>query len=279
MVRVVRGHIIISSHRTLRLIHLASTVWFIICIGYILVLTLRQAGVNWWVVFSLSGHGALVALVLISLYLFAIFRGISSSQKVQIEHPLTSVSYYRAFYVITPLLGGLAGCLGMIGISTIGQFVLGVALGTLGTTFLVWVIVDPLAGLLEMLLPPVSRRHRSERLVRAKALRQNRQKNRESLLKEVLVKEELQRRHWREVLKPKAEKLASMLTADEIDFKQVERQAVGMGVNAWQIGGLSCMRELRDMAMALAKESNKSVVDYVGVWWDGIGSWREPSLV
>ncbi len=274
-----RGHIIISSHRTLRLIHFASTVWFIICIGYILVLTLRQAGVNWWVVFSLSGHGALVALVLISLYLFAIFRGISSSQKVQIEHPLTSVSYYRAFYVITPLLGGLAGCLGMIGISTIGQFVLGVALGTLGTTFLVWVIVDPLTGLLEMLLPPASRRHRSERLVRAKALRQNRQKNRESLLKEVLVKEELERRRWREVLKPKAEKLAGMLTADEIDFKQVERQAVGMGVNAWQIGGLSCMRELRDMAMSLANESNKSVVDYIGVWWDGIGSWREPSLV
>ncbi len=268
-----------SRHRTLRLIHLAGMAWFIICIGYILVLTLRQAGVNWLVVFSLSGHGALVALVLISLYLFAIFRGISSSQKVQIEHPLTSASYYRIFYVITPLLGGFAGCLGMIGISTIGQFVLGVALGTLGTTFLVWVIVDPLAGLLEMLLPPVSRRHRSERLARAKTLRQNRQKNRESLLKEVLVKEELERRRWREVLKPKAEKLAGMLTADEIDFKQVERQAVGMGVSAWQIGGLSCMRELRDMAMSLAKESNESVVDYIGVWWDGIGSWREPSLV
>ena len=270
-----------SRHRILRLIHLAGTVWFIICIGYILVLTLRQAGVNWWVVFSLSGHGALVALMLISLYLFAIFRGISSSQKVQIEHPLTSASYYRAFYVITPLLGGLAGCLGMIGISTIGQFVLGVALGTLGTTFLVWVIVDPLAGLLEMLLPPASRRHRAERLARAKALRQSRQKNRERLLAEVVANAELERRRWRKVLKPKAEKLAGMLTADEIDFKQVERQAVGIGVNAWQIGGLSCMRELRDMAMAIARQrsQNRSVVDYIGVWWDGIGSWREPSLV
>jgi hypothetical protein len=166
----------------------------------------------------------------------------------------------------------------MIGISAIGQFVLGVALGTLGTTFLVWVIVDPLAGLLETLLPPVSRRHRAERLAQAKALRQSRQKYRESLLKDVLVKEELERRHWRKVLKPKADRLAEMLTAGEIDFKQIEREAVGIGVNAWQIGGLSCMRELRDMAMALAKESNKSVVDYVGVWWDGIGSWREPSL-
>ena len=276
---VVRGHIIMSKRRTLKSIHLTSMIWFIICIGYILVLTLRQAGFKWWVVFSLSGHGLLIALMLISLYLFAIFRGISSSQKVQIEHPLTCTNYYRIFYVITPLLGGLAGCLGMVGISTLGQFASGVALGTLGTTFLVWVIVDPLVGLLEMLLPSVSRKHRSQRIAIAKALRQSSQESRENLLSEVLVKERLERQKWREILKSKAERLALMLTADEIDFKQLECEAVGIGVNAWQIGGLSCMRELRDMAIDLAKERNKSVVDYIGVWWDGIGSWREPSLV
>ncbi len=275
----VRGHIIMSRRRTLKFVHLASTSWFVICICYILVLTLRQAGVKWWIVFSLSGHGLLIALMLISLYLFAIFRGISSSQKVQIEHPLTSTNYYRLFYVITPLLGGLAGCLGMIGISTLGQFTSGVALGTLGTTFLVWVVVDPLAGLLEMLLPPASRKHRVERIARAKELRLSRQESRENLLKEVLVKETLEQQQWREELKSKAEKLAAMLTADGIDFKEVENEAVGIGVNAWRIGGLSCMRELRDMAMDLAKEKDKYVVDYVGVWWDGIGSWREPSLV
>jgi hypothetical protein len=268
-----------SRDRALKLIHLASTVWFIICIGYILILTLWQAGVPGWIVFSLSGHGLLIALTLISLYLFAIFRGISSSQKVQIEHLLTSTNYYKVFYVITPLLGGFAGCLGMIGISTVGQFALGVALGTLGTTFLVWVIVDPLTGLLEMLLPSVSRRHRAQRIAQAKALRQSRQENRESLLKDVFVKEEQKRQQWREVLKPNAEILAEMLAADEIDFKQMECEAVGIGVKAWQIGGLSCMSELRDMSIELAREKNKSVVDYIGVWWDGIGSWREPSLV
>ena len=274
-----RGLIIMSRQRALQLIHLASTVWFIICIVYILVLTLRQAGVPGWIVFSLSGHGLLIALTLISLYLFAIFRGISSSQKVQIEHLLTSTDYYKVFYVITPLLGGFAGCLGMIGISTVSQFASGVALGTLGTTFLVWVIVDPLTGLLEMLLPSVSRRHRSQRIVQAKALRQSRQENRESLLQDVFVKEEQKRQQWREMLKPKAEMLAEMLSADEIDFKQIEGEAVGIGVKAWQIGGLSCMRELRNMTLELAREKNKSVIDYIGVWWDGIGSWRQPSLV
>jgi hypothetical protein len=268
-----------SGKRTLKLFHLISTGWFIICIVYVLGLTLRQAGINWWVLFSLSGHGLLIALMLISLYLFAIFRGISSSQKVQVEHPLTSTNYYRIFYVITPLLGGLAGCMGMIGISTLGQFATGLALGTLGMTFLVWVVVDPLVGLLEMLLPPTSRRHHFERVVRAKELRQSRQENRENLLKEVFVKEKLERQRWREELKPEAERLALMLTADEIDFKQVECEAAGIGVNAWQVGGLGCMREIHDMAIGLAKERNKSVVDYIGVWWDGIGNWREPSLV
>jgi len=43
---------------TLRSIHLFGTVWFMLCLGYILVLALRQAGVQWWIVFSLSGHGA-----------------------------------------------------------------------------------------------------------------------------------------------------------------------------------------------------------------------------
>ena len=268
-----------SRQRTLKLVHLASTIWFIICICYILILSLRQAGVGWWIVFSLSGHGLLIALILISLYLFAIFRGISSSQKVHIEHPITSTNYYRIFYVMTPLLGGLAGCMGMIGISTLGQFASGLALGTLGTTFLVWVIVDPLVGLLETLLSPEGRKHRVQRIAEAKTLRQIRQENRDNLLKEVSVKEKLQRQHWREELKPKAEQLASMLTANEIDFKQLECEAVGIGVNAWQIGGLSCMRELRNMAIDLAKERDKSVIDYIGVWWDGIGNWREPSLV
>jgi len=267
-----------SRRRIIKSIHIASTIWFIVCVGYILVLALRQAGVHWWVVFSLSGHGVLIALMLISLYLFAIFRGVSSSQKVKVEHPLTSTTYFAVFYVVTPFWGGLAGCLGTVGLGTFSQFLMGVALGTLWTTFLVWVIVDPVTGLLEMFLPPASRRHRAQRLAQAKALRQSRQKDRESLLKKVLVEEELERRHWRTTLKPQAEKLAGLLKTNGADFKQAEREAVGIGVKAWQIGGLSCMRELRNMAMALAKEPNKSVVDYVGVWWDGVGSWREPSL-
>ena len=259
----------------LKIVHIASTVWFIMSVGYMLVSALRQAGIHWWVVFSLSGHGALIILVLVSLYLFAIFRGISSSQKLQLEHPLTSTIYYAVFYVSAPFLGSLAGLLGMIGTLSISQFLLGIAMGTLGTTFLVWVIVDPAIGLLEMLLP-TSRKNRAQRLVQAKADKEKRQKERLNLLEEVIAKEDSDRLNWQQVLRPQAEKLAGLLISDAEDPKVLEQEAVGIGVKAWQTGGLSCMRELREMAISLCKQKrqNEAIVDYISFWWDGIGNWR-----
>ena len=264
----------------LKMIHLASTAWFILCIGYILVLALWQAGVKWWVIFSVSGYSALLIFLLVSLYLFAIFRGVGSSQKIEVEHPLTNADYYAVLYVVAPFLGGLAGCIGMIGEDRTSQFLLGIALGTLGTTFLVWVIVNPVTGLLEMLLPPASRKHRAERLAQAKAQREEKQKERERLLAEVLAKEQLAQRNWQQVLEPYAKKLAELLTASETDFRKAEREAVDIGVNAWQTGGLSCMRQLRDMAIEICRKKyqDSMIVDYVSSWWDGIGSWRSPSL-
>ena len=198
---------------------------------------------------------------------------------MEIEHPLTTTNYYMVFYVAAPLLGGLASTLGMIGERRISQFLLGIALGTLGATFLVWVIVDPVTGLVEMLLP-ASRKHRLERLARVRALRQKQQEKRKRLLAEILTREEQDRRRWQEVLQPYAEKLARLLTTNIIDFKQAEREAADIGVNAWQIGGLSCMRQLHQMVMDLCKKKYKdlTIIDLVPTWWDGIGSWRNPSL-
>ena len=269
-----------TRHRTLKSIHHAGMAWFILCVGYILVFALRQAGVHWWIIFSVSGHSTLLVLLMVSLYSFALFRGVGRSQTIEAEHPLTSTNYYIVFYIVAPILGGLAGCVGMIGAYTMKQFLLGVALGTLGTTFLVWVIVDPVTALLEMLLPAASRKHRAKRLAQAKTKREKRQKDREHLIAEVLANEELDRRRWREALKPQAEKLAGLLTTNSIDFVQAEREAADIGVKAWQIGGLVCMRQLRDMAIDLCrqKNGNKTVVDYISSWWDGIGSWRIPSL-
>ena len=107
-----------------KMLHFSSTAWFMLCVGYILVLALRQAGFNWWVIFSLSGYSAVLVFLLISLYLFAIYRGIDRSQKIEKEHPLTSTSYYKVFYDISPLLGIVAGALGVIGASKLSDILL-----------------------------------------------------------------------------------------------------------------------------------------------------------
>ncbi len=270
-----------TKRKMLKSIHLAGTVWFVLCVGYILVFALRQAGLHWWIIFSLSGHSTLLVLLLVSLYSFALFRGAGKNQQIEAEHPLTSTNYYTLFYITIPLLGGLAGCLGMIGgVSAIKEFLLGVALGTLGSTFLVWVIVDPVTAWLELILSPAARKHLAERLAEAKAEREQRQKEREGKLAEALTKYESDRHRWQEAFEAEAEKLAGLLTASRSDFLQAELEAVEIGVKAWQVGGLECMLQLRDMAIDLysRKNQNRAIVDYISSWWDGIGRWRRPSL-
>jgi hypothetical protein len=267
-----------TARQALRLTHLLSTIWFMACIGYIFVLALHQAGFRWWLIFSLSGHSALVVFLLISLYLFAVFRGIGEAQRIEVEHPLTTTNYYMGFYVAAPLLGGLAGVLGMIDVHQSARFLLGVALGTLFTTFVVWVIIDPIAGLIEMLLP-ASRKHRLERLALVEAQRRTRQEKREQLLAEAFAREEQERQQWEQNLRSHAERLAGLLSCKERDFQHAEQEAVDIGASAWRLGGVNCMRQLRDMAVALHRESgdDELVADYIAHWWDGVGEWRKPS--
>jgi hypothetical protein len=153
-------------------------------------------------------------------------------------------------------------------------------MGTLVATFLVWVIVDPVAGVLEVLLSPAARRHRSQRFVEVKALRKKKQEERERLLADILKKEDLRREQWAVLLKPHAERLGELLAADAIDFEDAERQATDIGANAWQIGGLGCMRQLQEMTIELCREQGRdgAIIDYISVWWDGIGNWRNPSI-
>lgn len=269
-----------TARRSLKLTHMASTVWFVVCVGYILVLTLHEFGFKWWQIFSLSGHSAIVVSVLISVYLFALVRDMGSAQQIQVEHPFTSTQYYMGFYVAAPLLGGLAGIFGMLEtIDTIrlSRYALGVALGTLGTTFCVWVVLDPMIGLIEMLLPP-SRRHRAQRLAQAEMERRARQEKRDKLLADAVARERQERERWRQILEPQAQRLAVLLGNDSLG-RRAEQEAVDIGANAWHLGGLNCMRQLRDMALAITKTPPRPAKseDYISYWWDGIGDWRRPS--
>lgn len=266
-----------SIRRNLKLIHFASTAWFILCIGYMLVFTLRQAGFHWWFIFSLSGHSVVIVFLLISLYLFAIFKGVRKSAKI-IEHPITCTNYYMFLYDVFPFVGMLAGLLVMMGTSKISQFFLGIALGTLGATFFGWIVIDPIMGMIEILLPE-SRKHRLVRLARAKALQKEKHDKNKELLTDVLTRDKFDRQRWSALLMPQAERLAEIITAGKVDF-QTQCEVGDIGVKSLQTGGLSCMQQLHDMTIDLCKKNNqdKIIIDYISTWWDGIGNWHSPCL-
>jgi hypothetical protein len=151
-----------TVRKLLQRLHFAATAWFIACVVYLVALGLRQAGFQWWLVFSLSGYSTVMVLLVVSLYLFAFFHGMSGARRSRIEHPLTSTDGYMAFYVSAPLLGGLAAFLGTADAPAMEVSFAHVTLATLKTTFFVWIVMDPLLGVIEMLAPG-SRRHRAER--------------------------------------------------------------------------------------------------------------------
>ncbi len=264
------------NHRdTRKVVHVVSTGWFVLSVGYLLVLGLLQASKSWWVILSVSGYSALLVFLLISLYLFAIFRGVARSQKTKVEHPLTTSAYYSFFYDVSPFLGALAGSIAALGVSKLTHYLLVIAVGTLWVTFVVWIIVDPTAGLLEMLLPS-SREHRRKRLAQAKAARQKQRLVKEHLLAEAQAREKLERSRWIKSLLPYAEKLAALVAEEQPAYELRETEAVDIGVTAWQLGGLNCMRQLHSMTIEICKRkyANARIIDYISIWWDGVGSWR-----
>jgi hypothetical protein len=268
-----------ETRKVIQRIHLTSTVWFMLCTGYIFILAMHEAGFNWFVIFSLSGQWTLIVVLLVSLYLFAIFRGANHGQGMQVEHPLTSTSYYMAFYSLAPFLGAIAGVVEMLGETKVGTLSGGIAMGTIGATFLTWVLVDPVTGLLE-LLAPEPKKHRAERLAQARIQKQLEQENRKQMLDRLFEQERENERLWKKAFAPQAEQLARLLASDGNDFSKAEQEAISIGVEAWKKGGLICMRYLRDMAAEIFRQQygERQFVDYISAWWDGIGRWRNPSL-
>ncbi len=155
------------AKRILRWIHLVATVWFVACVGYLVAIGLWRAGFNWWLVFSLSGYSTSMLLLLVCLYLFAFYHGVRGTRRTETEHPLTATSYYMFLYVSAPLFAGVVFAAGTEDAFGTSGYMIHVAMGTLKATFLAWVVIDPLVGILEMDLP-ASRRHRAERLARTK---------------------------------------------------------------------------------------------------------------
>ena len=265
------------QQRIQKTMHISGTALFLISAGYLFILALRQVGAHWWLIFSLSGPSIVIAFILISIYLFAIYRGaVRSHERSEIEHPLTSSSYYMIFYDLSPFLGGLGAVIGMYGTVNVTEYFLGVAYGTLASTFLVWIIIDPAIGLIENMLP-TGRRHRQERLAGERKEKERKNREREKLLIDVQAEAKRKEMEWENLLQPQAIELAHLISSNGNDLGRVEEMAVDIGVNAWKMGGLTCMEQLHQMAQkdsVLASGEAEVEVDYISLWWDGIGQWH-----
>ena len=267
------------KQRLLKLLHFCGTVWFVLSASYALVAALRQAGVNWWLIFSLSGNGAAMLFLLVSAYLYALFRDNGRDPLQAIEHPLTNTRQYMVLYSLIPFLGTLAGLGCIVGADTIRQATLAVAMGTLGATFVFWIVVDPAISCAEMLLP-ASRKHRLARHALAKAMREQKQREHEQLLADIENDEKTRYQQLQEHLATEAQKLAA-LTIEAIDGStSAESAAVEIGLHAWRYGGLDCMQKLREMAADICRNRGRHDFgdEYISIWWDGIGHWRHRLL-
>lgn len=259
----------------LRTLHVVSTTWFIVCIGFVLLNAARQAGIRWWLIFSLSGYSAVLLFILLSLYLFTIFRGLSMDPHLAAEHPLTSSQQYNFLYTIAPFLGGITGCLAGIGIDSRIEVFYRAAIGTFVATFAGWVIADPAIAVLEGLLP-ASRRHKAQRLAREQAIREQLEQERQRLLGQVIEAQNAQRHAWQGQLQLWSNELIGLICSqDPQRFWKARAKAVEIGAKAWQMGGLNCMQQLYN---SIASQDQGPLAEYLQYWWDGIGAWRGPNL-
>lgn len=263
------------TQKLLKRIHIFGTAWFLLCAAALLILSLRQAGVNWWLVFSISGYSAVFFAFLLAFYLFALFRGVVRAQCFE-EHPLSTSPAYLFLYDTAPFLGAVAGLLGSYGVSDWAVAARMVTEGTLGMTFVTWVVLDSVVGSIESMLPQ-SIDHRSRRLAAARAEKQRILRENAAMLESLEQSEQTLRCHWEEAFRETAVELADLYCSDKRELRQVQIRTVEAGAKAWQTGKIPCMRFVHRMILDEMNSRRKAqYVDYAALWWDGIGSWRRP---
>ena len=253
----------------LKRVHIFGAGWFLFCASALLIISLRQAGVNWWLVFSISGYSAVAFAFLLAFYLFALFRGVVRAQ-YRDEHPLSTSPAYLFLYDAAPFLGACAGLLGSIGFSDGVAVVRMVIEGTLGMTFVTWVILDSLVGGIESLLPG-SIDHRSRRLAKARAEKQRIQQENAALLESLERSEQLLRLEWEAAFRHLAIELAELYGGGKQALRQAQLRTAEVGAMAWRTGKIACMRFVHQM---VRDEMNRRLkcryVDYAALCWDGI---------
>jgi len=223
----------------------------------------------------ISQEPYLILGALVAAQFFALASVFMRRKARAIEHPLTAALYYRVFYYLCPFVGALAGAIAVLGsgFNTNGLTI--VAAGTVLTTAIVWVMIDPVITLIE-LLGPKSRRLRHVRAVKVKEKRLRKNAHKQRLLEEARSQSSSILSNWEDVLSPYAQELADLVIGAEEPETHRRARAIDIALHASRLGGRRCMQHLYHMARRECRERTEDdwIVHNISVWWDGIGGWR-----
>lgn len=122
---------------------------------------------------------------------------------------------------------------------------------------------------------PFSRQHRAIRLAHVKEMRRKESLAKKRALAEAEASEVKKLRIWGSVLEPKVKELAALSITSPAALEQSRGRIVDIGIAAWQLGGLGCMRHLHSMAVQTSGQDSRDTrsMDFVSACWDGIGNW------
>lgn len=256
-------------------LHLCGIVWFLLCIAFLFVFSLYQMGYHFWVTFSISTYSAVIVLFLMTVYLFAFYKGVVRNSN-SIEHPLTTSPYYVLLYDSSPFMGFIAGLFA----GSFNQSVLSVlstaAQGTLLMTFAMWIVLDSLTGLAEASFPK-SVEHRKQRIAETYEKKRLHTLERQTLLEQINLEEKKSRSEWMLLFQPYAVEVADLLCVSSGNVKAMQKRIIELGALAWRQGGLLPMQLFYTLiSEELKGRIARPSVDFVTLYWDGIGNWRRP---
>jgi hypothetical protein len=268
-----------KSDRSIRILHTIVTAQFAASAGLIIFWTLYQTRLGWWAIFSLSAQAIVIVLFGVLIYGFAVFRG-TIGGRIEAEHPLSGSIYYRAFYVVIPILGGLVSGVDALlaGSAPLPARLLaglrGCALGTVVSAYIVWLFVDTAVGIAESLLTEPRRLH-TVRLAREKEIRDAARREKEFLLERVRADKKALMERLAPLIEKCSAEIASLLKKSADDPSVGAGGAATIGLEIWQAGGVDCMRELfRAVERECSARNSSHLMPTLDFWWDGVGNWR-----
>jgi hypothetical protein len=258
--------------RRLGICHVLVTVQYLISAGMVILWVLLQTGLHWYVVFPLSVQTFALVVLGAMIYGFATFRG-AVGDRLAAEHPFTSSTPYRFLYLLLPVFGGALGAVFWVGVGPLHS-PLGLSLGTVVTASAMWLLTDPVVGLVESALPQ-SRRLRNARLAREHERRERRKREKRELLEKLLAERRARLEQLRPYLEQHGRRLQELLLTSVDDPWRGCEEGAAIGLATWQLGGEPVMRQLYATTAGLCSEPAQSdLLFYLDHWWNGVGEWR-----